>query len=82
MSPTNCLTKENNFKRNGVVFDLILTYSLPIECHFNDYLAKQSFELTEFSRWLSHLLWTAVTNYFSSVGLTLQMSCFDPKLEL
>ena len=48
------------------LFELILTYSLPIECHVKHYLAKQSFELTEFSRWLPHLLWKAVTNYFPS----------------
>ena len=34
--------KKNNFKLNGVVFEFILTYSLPIECHFNHYLTKQN----------------------------------------
>ena len=68
MSLASCLTKENNFKLNGAVYELILTYSLPIECNFNHYLAKQRFKLTEFSRWLSHLSWTAVTNYFPSTG--------------
>ena len=32
------------------LFGAILTYSLQIECSFNHYLAKQSFELTEFSQ--------------------------------
>ena len=50
-------------------FEHILSYSLPIECHVKHYLAKQSFELTEFSRCLQHLSWTAVTNYFPSAGL-------------
>ena len=27
--------KENNSKLHGVVFELILTFLLPIECHFN-----------------------------------------------
>ena len=56
MSPANCLTK-------GSCFELIHTYSFPIECHVQHYLAKQSFELTEFPRWLPHLSWTSVTNY-------------------
>ena len=38
------LTKENNSKINGVVFELTLTYSLPIECHFNlaDIISKMA----------------------------------------
>ena len=64
--------------------------SLPVECHVKHYLANQRFELTEFSRWLPHLSWTAVTNYFPLAGFKiwnivnnpLQMSCFVPKLEL
>ena len=50
----------------GRVFDdeLILTYSLQIECHFYHYLVKQSFELTELSRWLQHLSWTAENNKY------------------
>ena len=34
------LTNENNSKLNGVVYELILTYSLQIEWHFNHYLAN------------------------------------------
>ena len=64
MSLASCLTKGNNSKLHGVVFEIML----PIECHVKHYLAKQSFELTEFSRWLPHLSWTEVTNYFSSAG--------------
>ena len=66
----SCSTEGNNSKLDlyGVVFELILTYSLQLECHLNDYLAKQSFELTEFSKWLPHLAWTAVTNCFHSAG--------------
>ena len=48
-------------------FDLILTYSVQIELHFNHYLVKKSFELAELSRWLPHLSWTAFANYFPSV---------------
>ena len=79
MSQASCLKIENNSKLNGVVFELILTYSLQIECHFNHYLAKCRFEVAERSRWLHHLSsvsfyresllsWTAVTNYFPSAG--------------
>ena len=61
---------------------------LPIECHFNHYLAKRSFQLTELSRWLHHLSWTAATNYFLSAGFKiwnivnnpLQMSVFFSKV--
>ena len=38
------LTKENIFKINWVVFKLMLTYSIPIECHFNYYLANDNFQ--------------------------------------
>ena len=60
MSPASCLTKENNSKLNGVVFDLILTYLLPIECYFNHYLAKEGFR--------NDRTWIPVTNYFPSAG--------------
>ena len=84
------LAKQAVWQKKKFQTKLILTYSLPIECHFNNYLAKQSFELTEFSRWLSNLSWTAVTNHVPSAGFKiwnvinnpLQMSCFVPKLEL
>ena len=90
MSPASCLKKENNFKLNGVVFELILANSFPKDCHFNHYLAKQSFELTKLSRWLHHLSWTVVTNFFPSAGFKIwnivnnpvQMCCFVPKLGL
>ena len=35
------LTKVNNSKINGDVFELLLTYSLPIECHFNYNIANK-----------------------------------------
>ena len=60
MRPASCSKKNIN----GVVFELILTYLLPIECHFNHYLAKQSFELTELSRWRHHISWTSVRTIF------------------
>ena len=80
MSPESCLTKGNNSKLHGVVFEIILTYSLPKECDVKHYLANQSNELTEFSRWLPHLSLTAVTNYFPSAGycqqpITIELLC-------
>ena len=54
-------------------FKLILTYSPPIECHFNHYLAKQSFELKGLSRWMHHLSWTAVSNFFPSAGFKFEI---------
>ena len=48
MSPASFFTKGNNFKLHVVVFERILTYSLPIECHVKHHLAKQNFELIEF----------------------------------
>ena len=48
---------------------LILTYLFPIECHVKHNLAKQNFELTEFSNWLPHLSQTAIMNYFPSAGM-------------
>ena len=44
--PANYLTKGINSKLHDVVFERILTYLLPIECHVKHYLAKQNFELT------------------------------------
>ena len=45
----SCLTKGNNSKLHGVVFEFILTCSLPIECHdAKHYLAKQCFNSQNF----------------------------------
>ena len=61
------LPKEKHSTINGVVFELILTYLLH-RILFYHYVEKQSFEQADFSRWLPHLPWTAVFNYFPSMG--------------
>ena len=45
---------------------------------FNHYLARHSFELKELSRWLHHLSWTAVTNYFPSAGFKIKQKFQQP----
>ena len=74
INPVRCVfDKENYYKLNGDVFELILKYSVQIKLHFNYYLAKKSFEPAELSRWLPHLSWTAFTNYFPSVGFKFEI---------
>ena len=73
MSPASCLTRGNNSKLHGVVFELILIYSFPIEILVKHYLAKQKFEMTEFTRWLPHPSWTAIKNFFLQRALKFEI---------
>ena len=71
--PSKLFDKRKQFQTKWSCFWLILRYSPPIECHFNHYLAKQRFELAELSRWLHHLSWTAVSNYFPSASFIFEI---------
>ena len=66
-SPQTVFAKIKQFQKKWSCFwahtHIFTPYTMLL---FNYFLAKQSFELTEISRWLLHLSWTVVTNYFPS----------------
>ena len=68
VATASCFTEGNNSILHGVVFELLLTYSLQKEFHVKHYVAKQSSNRHNFKLAPHTSRWTAVKNYFPSTG--------------